>query len=170
MTQSQSTSAWYLAQIKPNSHRIAERNLLRQGFAIFLPHHQETRRQRGAFVTKPRPLFPGYLFVLLDMTGAGWRAVNSTLGVARLVSFGNMPTPVPEGLVEELSARCDADGNLHVSRALSPGDEVTLSQGPFADFVATVEKLDPDKRVWLLLEVMGRRTRIALDAKDLDVW
>lgn len=163
-------AAWYLVQLKPNSRHIAERNLWRQGFRTFLPHHRETRRVRGAFVTKAHPLFPGYLFVLLDMAGAGWRSVNSTLGVSRLVSFGSLPSPVPNGLVEELSSRCDNDGNLTMSRALRTGDEITLSKGPFADFLATIEKIDADRRVWLLLDIMGRKTRITASAADLEVW
>ena len=50
---------WFLAQMKPNSHDIANRNLTRQGFETFLPLQEETRRTRGRFVTRRRPLFPG---------------------------------------------------------------------------------------------------------------
>ena len=52
-------TSWFLAQMKPNSHDIANRNLTRQGFETFLPLQEETRRTRGRFVTRRRPLFPG---------------------------------------------------------------------------------------------------------------
>lgn len=49
-------------------------------------------------------------------------------------------------------------------KLLSPGDQVAMTHGPFADFVAEVEKIDPDRRVWVLLDIMGGKTRIAVDA------
>jgi transcriptional antiterminator RfaH len=75
-----------LAQFKPKCHRIAERNLERQGFQSFLPMQEETRRVRGKFTALMRPLFPGYLFVAFDKARGGWQAVNSTYGITRLVS------------------------------------------------------------------------------------
>ncbi len=57
---------WYLIQFKPNSHRLAERNLLRQGFETFLPMQEVTRRKASRFVNDLRPLFPGYMFVSVN--------------------------------------------------------------------------------------------------------
>ena len=84
-------AAWFLAQFKPNSHRIAERNLIRQGFQTFRPLQEETRRARGTFTTRMLPLFPGYLFVAFDIGKDGWRKVNSTYGITRIVTLGNAP-------------------------------------------------------------------------------
>ena len=50
---------------------------------------------------------------------------------------------------------------------MKPGDEVTLTKGPFANFVTAVEKIAPDWRVWVLLDVMGGQTRIAVGADQL---
>ena len=158
---------WYLAQFKPNSHSIAERNLARQGFRSFLPLQEETRRTNGKFVTRLRPLFPGYIFVALDPAQGGWRAVNSTNGITRLVCLGTEPTPVPSALVSELMRRCDGDGKLLPPRHFSPGDRVVLSGGPFTDFVATIEGVSPDRRVYVLIEMMGAQTRITLKAEHL---
>jgi hypothetical protein len=57
---------WYLIQFKPNSHRVAERNLHRQGFQTFLPMQKITRRKASRFVSDLKPLFPGYMFVSVD--------------------------------------------------------------------------------------------------------
>ena len=57
---------WYLAQTKPNAHRVAIRNLDRQGFQTFLPTHEASSRKRGKSVIDLKPLFPGYLFVGID--------------------------------------------------------------------------------------------------------
>ncbi|MDD7971973.1 transcription termination/antitermination protein NusG [Roseinatronobacter alkalisoli] len=160
-------SCWFLAQIKPNSHRIAERNLARQGFRTFLPLHEETKRARGKFRTQQSPLFPGYVFVEFDLSHGSWRTVNSTYGITRLVSFGNAPTPVPLDLVNQLMLRCNRDGRLVPPKLLKPGDQVTLTKGPFANFVATIEQVAPDRRIWVLMDIMGGQTRVAVDATSV---
>ena len=84
---------WFLAQLKPNSIQIAERNLHRQGFTTFTPMLEETRQRRGKFVRAATTMFPGYTFVAKDETARWWRAINSTYGVSRLVSFGGALNP-----------------------------------------------------------------------------
>ena len=159
----------FFAQFKPNSHKIAERNLNQQGFQTFLPMQEQTKRAQGKFLTHMRPLFPGYLFVALDIGQGSWRSVNSTYGVTRLVSLGKEPTPVPLGLIAQLMLRCDREGKLLPPKLLKPGDQVTLTKGPFTDFVATIDSIAPDKRIWVLMELMGAQTRVAVSADDLRV-
>lgn len=159
---------WFLAQVRPNCFHIAQRNLERQGFPVFCPLLQETRRRAGRFVSVAIPLFPGYLFVGFDPSDSPWRAINSTYGVTKLVTFGlALPTPAPAGLVSGLMERCDDEGKLLPRDRLSPGDEVRVAKGPFSNFIATVESLAPQRRVWLLLDLFGRTTRIAVSASDV---
>ncbi|QPZ91152.1 transcription termination/antitermination protein NusG [Thioclava electrotropha] len=160
MTDQSPARAWHVAQFKPNSAAIARRNLERQRFDIFLPMVETTRRQSGKFVTRSAPLFPGYLFVREQEKSARLGAVNGTQGITRLVALAGRPTPVSDAMIEALRARCDTQDQLQPLPEYAPGDEVTLATGPFADFVATVEKVDAEKRVWLLLDFMGRETRI----------
>jgi transcriptional antiterminator RfaH len=167
MTIHQFGRTWFLAQFKPNCHRIAERNLVRQGFQSFLPMQEETRRVRGKFTTFMRPLFPGYLFVAFDKAHGGWQAVNSTYGITRLVSAGKTPVEVPLNLVSQLMQRCDTTGKLLPPKLLSPGDQVIINKGPFVEFIATIEALASDRRVWVLLEFMGQKTRVAVPANQL---
>lgn len=167
MTDSEAKSHWFLAQMKPNGHQLAQRNLDRQGFRYFLPMQEETRRRRDRFMTLLRPLFPGYIFVAFDPDHGLWRKINSTTGIARLVSFGKSPSPVPAELIDALMARCDQSGKFLQTSALPPGDTVRIGQGPFADFVATVDRLAPDNRVFVLLNLMGRKTRITVAANTL---
>lgn len=167
MTVEDNSIGWFLAQLKPNCANIADRNLKRQGFETFLPLEEETRQRRGKFVNANRPLFPGYIFVALDVTRGAWRTVNSTYGITRLVSFGNEPTAMPKDLVAQLMGRCDAQGKLLPAKLLAPGDQVTLTKGPFANFVAEVEKIAPDQRVWVLMDIMGAQTRISVGTDQL---
>jgi len=152
---------WFLVQHKPNSVRIAERNLLRQGITVFLPMEKASVRRGTRFVEIDRPLFAGYLFVGVDREAAPWRAISSTVGVTRVVSFGRDPAQVPSLLIEGLRARCDESGHLAAPR-LSAGQVVEVMSGPFADFIATVDRIAPDRRVWVLMDVMGGRTSVSL--------
>jgi len=162
-------NTWFLAQFRPNCHAMAERNLRQQRFQTFLPLHEETKRRAGRFVSTLRPLFAGYMFVAFDTAKGGWRKINNTYGVTRLVSFGEEPQSVPLDLISRLMLRCDGGGKLLPPRILNPGDAVRISSGPFADFVATVEKISPDQRVWVLLDLMGRTARVAVVAETLQV-
>ncbi|ARE40619.1 Transcriptional activator RfaH [Rhodovulum sp. P5] len=73
--------------------------------------------------------------------------------------------PVPEALIDGLRARTDPE--THV--LLSPGDKVEITAGAFTDFVATVDALAPDQRVWVLLDLMGRATRVAVPRDNVMV-
>ena len=160
-------TSWFLAQLKPNCANIADKNLTRQGFKTFLPLEEETRERNGKFVTTMRPLFPGYIFVAFDVALGLWRNVNSTYGITRLVSFGKEPAAVPLDLVSQLMLRCDGQGKLLLPKFLKPGDQVTLTKGPFANFVGEVAQTAPDRRVWVLMEIMGGQTRVAVGADQL---
>lgn len=153
---------WYLAQCKPNCGKIAERNLKRQGIRTFLPLSQQTRRSGTKFVSELRPLFPGYVFVGVYPGGQHWRAINSTYGVSRLVAFSEHPARVPSGFVADLMRRCDAEGRLLPPPQLAPGDRVRVISGSFANFLAKVETITPDQRIWVLLDLMGRSLRVEL--------
>ena len=158
---------WYLIQTKPNSHRIAEKNLARQGCTVFLPLAEQTRREGNRFRTKFQPLFPGYLFAGLSEGAPSWRSINATQGVSRGVSLDGQYRPVPETLILGLKARCDADGVFRAQNALSAGDQVQIQKGPFASFLAEVESLAPDRRVWVLIDLLGQKSRISQHEDDL---
>lgn len=156
---------WYLVQLKPNGHRLAKANLERQGFKTFLPLQNVTKRSAHKFVDRSVPLFPGYMFVELDTAQNAWRKVNSTLGVARIVSLGGTPTPVPTEILKEFISRCDGDGILRPTQGFEVGQDVQVLRGPFANFVAKVEEISPDQRVWILIDLLGQSSRISV-AKD----
>ncbi len=158
---------WVLAELKRGSIEVAEWNLHQQNYSTFLPLEEATIRAQSRFTTTTRPLFPGYIFVAFDPDRSRWQAINSTLGVKRLVTFGDAPAIVPLDVVSHLMLRCDASGKLLPPRFLAPGDRVRLTAGPFANFVATVEQIAPARRAWVLLDLMGQLTRVAVPADGL---
>lgn len=159
--------SWFLAQLKPNCAHIADRNLKQQGFRTFLPMEEGTQNRKGRFISTLRPMFPGYVFVSFDIEGGLWRKIYSTPGITRLVSFGNEPAMVPLDIVNQLMLRCDNAGKLLPPKIFKPGDQVRIASGPFVNFVTTVNNILPDQRVWVLIDIMGRQTRMAVGANQL---
>ena len=159
------TDIWYIVQFKRNSHRVAARNLSQQGFKTFLPLHSFTRKSQYKFVTNIEPLFPGYMFVSIDLGKEPWHKINSTLGVTRLICQDGIPLKVPEEIVSALMSRCDSSGKLLPPKSLASGDSVKVLSGALANFIATVETFDTKQRIWVLMEIMGQVTRVqvALD-------
>ena len=162
-----SVKSWFLLQYKSNSHRVALRNLHRQGFETFLPTQDVTQRKSTKFVQQLKPLFPGYMFVAFERERAPWRQINSTIGVSRLVNFDGQPRELPPNLVSGLMLRCDTSGKILPPAQLSAGDEVQVLSGPFANFVATVENIDPKHRIWVLIDFMGRGARMQVQPEQL---
>lgn len=158
---------WYLIQTKPNAHRMAEKNLTRQGYAVFLPLIEQTRRDALRFRTKTQPLFPGYLFIGLSDGAPSWRSINATHGVSRAVSLDGHYRPVPGALIAGIKARCSPDGLFQANDPLFKGDQVQIQKGPFASFFAEVESLAPDQRVWVLIDLLGQKSRISQHQRDL---
>jgi transcriptional antiterminator RfaH len=158
---------WCIAQLRPNGINMALRNLERQGFSVFHPTMSVSTPRSGRFQQRREQLFPGYLFVSLSPESVSWRKVNSTRGISRIVTFGDRPAFVPRTLILDLKNRCDKEGELLPPEEVSAGDSVRVISGPFADFTATVHSIDRDRRIWVLLDILGRETRVAMRGQDL---
>jgi transcriptional antiterminator RfaH len=158
---------WFILQYKSNSHHLAEKNLTLQGFETFLPLHETTSRRLSRFISTSKPLFPGYMFIKFDRAESKWRKINSTYGVSRLITFNSNLKSIPTIFVDHLTKRYDLSGKLLPIRKLKKGDQVTVLKGPFANFIATVEKYEADQRIWILMDLMGRKTKIITQSDDL---
>ena len=160
---------WFLLQFKSNSHHKAVKNLNQQGFETFLPMYDLTVSVNSRFRNITKPLFSGYMFVAFDKTNSQWNMINNTYGVSRLVTFNSTLRSVPAKLINSLRNRCDVSGKLLSAEKLSIGDQVKILNGPFTNFVATVETLEADQRIWILLDLMGRKTKIKTYLNNLQL-
>ena len=151
---------WFVIQFKPNSHYQAKKNLNRQGFKTFLPLHDTTSRKASRFVKSTKPLFPGYMFVSFNKTEDKWHKIKNTYGVSRLITFNSSLKSIPSTFVDNLMKRYDSSGKLIPILKMKKGDKVAILEGPFANFIATVEKYESEQRIWLLMDLMGRKAKI----------
>jgi len=160
---------WFILQFKSNSHHLATKNLNQQGFETFLPLNNTTSRNASRFVNANRPLFPGYMFITFDRMESKWHKINNTYGVSRLITFNSTLISIPEIFINNLMKRYDLSGNLLPIKKLNEGDHVKLLKGPFVNFAATVEKYEDDQRIWILMDLMGRKSKIQAATDSLQL-
>ena len=158
---------WFILQFKPNAHNLATKNLGRQGFETFLPLYNTTSRKASRFKNNAQPLFPGYMFVKFDSENTKWHTINNTYGVSRLVTFNSILKSIPTKAVNNLMKRCDLSGKLLPVKKLKKGDQVEVLTGPFTNFIATVETYETHQRIWVLMDLMGRKTKIQTSSEVL---
>jgi transcription elongation factor/antiterminator RfaH len=158
---------WYVVHAQPWAESRAVINLERQGYEVFCPRLSRIVRHARKQTKKHFPLFPCYLFLRLDITRDQWRSVGGTRGVVRLITLGDVPQAVPDGVVEELQARADSQGVIAWAPPLAVGQSVHILEGPFVNFVGRLEKLDGDGRARVLLELLGRSVPAHLHRADL---
>lgn len=155
---------WYLVYCKPRQEVTAQRNLERQRYATYLPRVRQARRRAGRKVSAVTPMFPRYLFILLDQKTDNWGPIRSTLGVVSLVRFGSAPAVVPDDLVELLRQREDNEGIQVLPVEQYPrGAKVRITEGGFAGFEGVFLARSGRDRVTVLLQVLGRGTRAQVD-------
>ena len=159
---------WYVVQTRPHAETEAQAHLQRQGFTTYLPKLIKSHRHARRVQMVTRPLFPRYLFVLIDTTNQRWRAIRSTFGVMSLVGGGDGPTPLRPGIVEALRERESTDGYFHARTApFTPGAAVRVMDGFFASCLGFFEAMSEGQRVSVLLDLLGRQVRVVLDRQSV---
>jgi transcriptional antiterminator RfaH len=157
---------WYVAHTHPHAEAKATAHLSRQGFDVYFPRYIKRRRHARRIETVPAPLFPRYLFVAIDLNAQRWRSIFSTVGVSRLVCNGEDPSPVPIGIVEALKSREDANGfiKLDCRPRFHVGDKIRVLDGAFTACLGLFEGMAERERIAILLDLLGRKVRVVLDA------
>ena len=149
----------YVVQIKPYSYEKSNRNLHQQGFETFLPMLEATRRKSSRFFNNLLPLFPGYMFVAFDPYKTHWYKVNSIFGVSKLLNFNGKPGEIPIDFILGLKNRCDINGKLLLPNGLKKGNKIEIITGTFLHFIAKIENVDKEKRIWAMMTFMGQSRR-----------
>jgi transcriptional antiterminator RfaH len=157
---------WYVVQTQVNAEPKAARNLVRQGFEIYLPRYLKRRSHARKIEKIAAPLFPRYLFVRVDMATQRWRSIQSTFGVSRLVCNGPDPAPVSQQIVNSLKAREDESGYVRLDQRtkFALGEKVRILAGAFAENLGLFDGQADRDRIAILLDLLGRKVRVSIEA------
>lgn len=159
---------WYAVKTKPHSELRAEKNLVRQDYETFSPRLAKYVRHARKTTMRLAPLFPGYLFVRMNISSQRWTPIESTFGVSNVVKVSDRPAPIKHGLIEELIWRTSETGEIQsLGPQIDVGDEVRVIGGVFDDWIGTVLQLQDKDRVALLLSMMERQVKVTLPRRSV---
>ena len=154
---------WYAIHSKPRQEERALENLQRQGFEAWLPLLTVEKVLRSKLVRVVEPMFSRYLFIRLDTEQTNWSPIRSTLGVSKLVSFGNRPAVVADELIEALQQLPEQAPQ----RLIQPGHQVKIVSGPLRGLEGIYQQADGELRAIVLIELLNKQHRIVTDMQDL---
>jgi transcriptional antiterminator NusG len=131
---------------------------------VLIPTQDKIQIRRGQRKTVSEKIFPGYMLVKLEMTDDVWLAVRTTDGVTGFVGMSSKPTPLPKSEVEAIMKYTEQSGEASYKADFVDGEAVKVVEGPFNDFLGSVDKIDEEKgKVTVLLNIFGRETPVELD-------
>ena len=160
---------WYVVHSKPQKEEwLCNQFNALQIEAYYPCLHASEEKSRAH---KPKPYFPGYLFVNIDLELIGISALQWIPGSLGLVGFGGEPARVPDGLVQRIRDRVDEMNKTKdaMLESLRPGDEVVIHSGSFAGYDAIFHsRLRDSERVQVLLRILqGRTIRVNVRVGEL---
>ena len=160
---------WYAVYTQSRMELWARGNLWERDVEVYLPRYHKRRRHARRSEWIAAPLFPRYLFVRADLLRTGRRLISAAPGVVELVSMGSEPAALADAVIEDIRAREGEDGliDLEAERALRPGDEVRVCEGPFRDAVGLFAAAGDSERVFVLLNLLGRQVRARIPVRNL---
>lgn len=160
--------AWYAVQTKSRQENIAKENLVNQGYSVFLPTLRVPVKRRGKWKLQIESLFPGYLFLELDIGVQNTSTIRSTRGVINLVKNGDEVQSVSGKIIADLKlAQTAVDSALSTKQMFEVGDEVVLTEGPMAGLKAIYKTKNSEERVILLLSILGGPTQVAVSLNSI---
>ncbi|GMR09472.1 MAG: hypothetical protein BMS9Abin28_0291 [Anaerolineae bacterium] len=143
--------------------RIETMDMKGKIFDVVVPTEEEMEVRDGKRRTVERRVFPGYILVQMIMDEDSWYVVRNTPGVTGFVGMGNEPTPLRPEEVSQIVKRMEADAP-RIKVTYNVGQKVRIIDGPFNDFIGTVDDIDMDKaKVRVMVSFFGRETPVELD-------
>jgi transcriptional antiterminator NusG len=132
-------------------------------FDVVVPTEEEIEVRDGRRRTVERRVFPGYILVQMILTEDSWYVVRNTPGVTGFVGMGNDPTPLRPEEVAQIIKRMEAEAP-RVKVTYKTGQKVRIVDGPFNDFIGTVDEIDMERaKVRVMVSFFGRETPVELD-------
>lgn len=165
---------WYVVHVHSGSEkrvkqsledRIAKSASVESFGDVVIPAEQVVEIVKGVKRESSRKFYPGYILVNMVMNDDTWHIVTGTVKVTGFLGANDTPTPISDGEVADILERMEV-GKLapQLKYRFEVGDEISVADGPFANFNGTVEDVNHDKgKIKVLVSIFGRSTPVELD-------
>ena len=132
-------------------------------FDIIVPTRDTVKVSQGKKENVKEKIFPGYVLVKMILDDESWLLVRTTQGVTAFIGAGNKPTPISDKEVEAIQKFMQSEEPLYTT-SFTVGEAVKIVDGPFTDFLGTVDNIDEAKgKLKVLVSIFGRETPVELD-------
>jgi transcriptional antiterminator NusG len=143
--------------------RVETMNLQGRIFDIVVPTRNIVTVKHGKKAEEKEKIFPGYILVKMALDDETWLAVRTTQGVTAFVGSGSKPTPISEKEVQTILKFMQMEAPKYKA-SFSVGEAVKIVDGPFADFLGSIDSIDEAKgKLKVLVSIFGRETPVELD-------
>lgn len=163
------TYSGYENKVKVNlEKRIEYMNMGEKIFRIEVPQKTVTQIRGGKKQEREEKIFPGYVLVEMIMDEDSWYVVRHTSGVTKFVGSAKRPIPAKDSEIKKIINRSTST-TQKIELDVKAGDKVRITSGPFADFVADIIEVYPDKsKLRANVSIFGRETPVELEYKQIN--
>ena len=160
---------WHVIYTKTGAENLARGQLEAQKFHVYFPQFAQNIRHARKDKRIIAPLFPRYIFVRFDPMRRRWRCINGTRGVSYLITMNEIPSALPEGIVEEIMARETKDHLINVSDQAPyiNGDRLEITSGAFTKQVGAFLRMERQDRIVMLLKLLGKNIEVHLRSESV---
>ncbi len=143
--------------------RVETMHLADRILEILIPTQEQIQIRAGKKHQVTEKIFPGYILVRMILDDNSWLAVRTTQGVTGFVGIGNKPTPIADEEVETIQKFMSLEAPKYRAK-FSVGEAVKIIDGPFSEFLGSIESIDEARgKVRVLVSIFGRETPVELD-------
>ncbi|MEL6756007.1 MAG: transcription termination/antitermination NusG family protein [Pseudomonadota bacterium] len=153
---------WYALAVQPRKEHFVEQLVVQMGFDAICPNYIKHVRHARSTKKVIAPLYPGYIFVGMDIVTENWRAVNYVRGSIGLIMSGNRPSELAIEFVDEFISKVGSNGVIAFQQELQIGDEVQALGGPFHSLTGRIVDMNDRDRVKILLNALNRKITTTL--------
>ena len=139
-------------------------------FDILVPTEEVVEVKKGAKVTSERKFFPGYILIKMIMSDEAWHLIKNNPNVSGFLGSRNKPYPITEAEAQRIMTQMQ-EGIERPREVVNfeIGEQVRVSDGPFASFVGLVEEVDTEKsRLKVSVSIFGRATPVELEYSQVE--
>ena len=170
---------WYVVNVYSGSEKKVAESLKEQAVLkkmedkildVLVPTEEVVEIRKGAKVNAERKFFPGYILVKMEMSDECWHVVKNTPRVSGFLGSRNKPQPISDAEAERIIKQMTEGVERPQTMVdFEVGEQIRVSDGPFACFVGVVEEVDSEKsRLKVSVAIFGRYTPVELEFSQVE--
>ena len=158
---------WFAVHTRSRHEKLVARQFLEKQIEAFLPLRTEVHRWKDRYKKVEVPLFSGYVFAQFERGSARRQAVLRTVGVIRIVGFGQRDEPVPDEQIAALRRVLESDALLHKHRYLRVGQRVKVISGALAGVEGILKRIKGNARLVIAVEPIRQAVAVELSGYEV---